>query len=152
TFESGYERLKLATEAFNHITPERIVPVAIEYPISIVVLRSMLGFTPPEWGYITTVRSGIEVSQNAARSIDGRARRRPTTRLRPDGLTFERIKAMVEVACELLNQGAPESDQLTVHRLEKADTKNGPESIRLLSTMGAPYAVLLYERYLGRPF
>ena len=39
-----------------------------------------------------------------------------------------------------------------LHRLDKADTRNGLDSIRHLSGMGVPYAMLLYERFLGRPF
>jgi hypothetical protein len=36
--------------------------------------------------------------------------------------------------------------------LEKADTVRGHETIRDLAQHGAPYPVLLYERFLGRPF
>jgi hypothetical protein len=39
-----------------------------------------------------------------------------------------------------------------IHRLDKVDTKRGIESIRTLAGMGVPYAILLYERFLGRPF
>ena len=39
-----------------------------------------------------------------------------------------------------------------LHRLDKADTRDGVTSIRALSQMGAPYAMLLYERFLCRPF
>ena len=38
-----------------------------------------------------------------------------------------------------------------MHRLNKADSKNGIDSIKNLSRMGVPYAMLLYERFLGRP-
>ncbi len=39
-----------------------------------------------------------------------------------------------------------------IHRLDKADTSAGASSIRTLAQIGAPYAMLLYERLLGRPF
>src|SRR5208337_1040218 len=39
-----------------------------------------------------------------------------------------------------------------IHRLHKADTGSGLASIAPLATMGVPYAMLLYERFLGRPF
>ena len=39
-----------------------------------------------------------------------------------------------------------------LHRLDKADTRSGPESLMNLGRMGVPYAMLLYERFLGRPF
>ncbi len=39
-----------------------------------------------------------------------------------------------------------------IHRLDKADTKSGIGGVQALAGMGAPYAMLLYERFLGRPF
>lgn len=40
----------------------------------------------------------------------------------------------------------------TVHRLNKFDTAEGLTSLRFTAEAHVPYAVLLYERYLGRPF
>jgi hypothetical protein len=51
-----------------------------------------------------------------------------------------------------MKEGAPSVTENKLHRLEKADTKHGQESIKHLATMGAPYPMLLYERFLGRPF
>ncbi len=39
-----------------------------------------------------------------------------------------------------------------LHRLSKFDTQAGLESLRHAASHHAPYAMLLYERYLGRPF
>jgi hypothetical protein len=66
--------------------------------------------------------------------------------------TAERIEALVTVACDLLQKGAPAVDDGKIHRLDKADTKLGAESLRTLAGLGIPYAMLLYERFLGRPF
>jgi len=49
-FDRGYEALKTATKGFSRFEPEVVLPVTLREPISIVVLRTMLGFTPPEWG------------------------------------------------------------------------------------------------------
>jgi hypothetical protein len=38
------------------------------------------------------------------------------------------------------------------NRLKKADAKQSVSSIKNPSRIGAPYAMLLYERFLGRPF
>ena len=152
TFEQGYERLKQATAAFQSITPKAVLPVALQHPISVIVLRTMLGFTPPEWAYITTQRGGAEVNQGFARTLDRRIRMRPDSPLREDGLSFDRLQAMVSVACQLLREGAPATEPDRIHRLAKADTQDGARSLRTLATIGAPYALLLYERFLGRPF
>jgi hypothetical protein len=58
-FEAGYEALKKATNGFVDIGSEIVLATCISSPISIVVLRAMLGFTPPEWAYITTLRTGV---------------------------------------------------------------------------------------------
>jgi hypothetical protein len=151
-FERGYEALKAATEGFSQLDPDEILPVTISEPITIVVLRSMLGFTPPEWGYVTTQRTGVSVTQGFVRSLDRKVRMVPEAELKTNGVTKERLKAMVETACQLLSAGVQDMNKDQLHRLDKADMKYGLKGIRNLAGMGAPYAMLLYERFLGRPF
>ena len=151
-FERGYEALKAATGGFSMFDPDKVYPMTVSEPISIVVLRSMLGFTPPEWGYVTTQRTGVQVTQGFIRSLDRKVRMAPEMELKTNGVTKERLEAMVQTACHLLSAGAPEVDIDQLHRLNKADTKQGVSSIKNLSRIGAPYAMLLYERLLGRPF
>jgi hypothetical protein len=152
TFERGYEALKLATEGFAHIEADRVWPVVSTLPISVVVLRSILGFSPPEWAYVTKQRTGVQIDQGDARALDRKARMSPETALLLKGAALGRIRALVESACAMLNEGAPRVDEDRIHRLDKADTATGPTAIRRLSSMGVPYAMLLYERFLGRPF
>ena len=57
-----------------------------------------------------------------------------------------------QTACQLLVEGAPQVEDHQLHRLHKADTTRGLDSVRGISGMGVPYAMLLYERFLGRPF
>lgn len=59
---------------------------------------------------------------------------------------------MVAVAIRYIIQGAPAAAADTVHRLAKVDTVSGIDSLRHVAAHHAPYAMLLYERYLGRPF
>ncbi len=151
-FERGYESLKVATAGFSQLDPEKVFRVTVSEPISIVVLRSMLGFTPPEWGYVTTQRTGVSVTQGFVRSLDRKVRMNPEMELNTNGVTKERLKAMVQTACQLLASGVPEVDENQLHRLDKADTRNGIDSIKNLAGIGVPYAMLLYERFLGRPF
>jgi hypothetical protein len=144
--------LKTATKGFLQLEPAKVLPVMLADPISIVVLRTMLGFTPPEWGYVTTQLTGVSVTQGFARSLDRRVRMSPEAPLNFSSITKERLKALAETACLLLSEGAPQVDDDQLHRLNKADTKRGLESIRNIAGMGVPYAMLLYERFLGRPF
>ncbi|RJQ69214.1 MAG: hypothetical protein C4519_21890 [Desulfobacteraceae bacterium] len=151
-FERGYEVLKIATKGFSKLEPAKVLNVSIAEPISIVVLRTMLGFTPPEWGYITTQRTGVTVNQGFIRSLDRKIRMSPETPLNANGVTKQRLEAMVETACDLLSEGSQKVLENLLHRLNKADTIHGLESIRNIAGMGVPYAMLLYERFLGRPF
>jgi len=152
-FERGYETLKRATNGFRDLNPGAAIKAVYEAPVSLIVLRTILGFTPPEWAYVTTQRSGVEVDQGAARSIDRKARVTPETPMRQSGgLTDQRIAALVQTACELLTEGCPEVPDGVIHRLQKADTTLGIRSTQPLADLGVPYAMLLYERFLGRPF
>jgi hypothetical protein len=117
-----------------------------------IVLRSMLGFTPPEWAYLAAQKVGPELNQGFARTLDRRVRLFPLKPLKPSEEQLRRIKAMVEIACELLNQGCPNVRGDQLHRLNKADTVGGLPALRNLAIIGTPYAMMLYERFLGRPF
>jgi hypothetical protein len=151
-FERGYEALKSATKGFSELEPTKVLRTTLAEPISIVVLRTMLGFTPPEWGYVTTQRTGVNVAQGFVRTLDRKIRMSPEAPLNANGVTKERLKALVETACLLLAEGVPRVEVDQLHRLNKADTKLGLDSVRSIASMGVPYAMLLYERFLGRPF
>ena len=56
----------------------------------------MLGFTPPEWGYVTTQKTGVSVTQGFVRSLDRKVRMEPETRLNASGIKGERLKAMIK--------------------------------------------------------
>ncbi|MBF0154241.1 MAG: hypothetical protein HQL63_08940 [Magnetococcales bacterium] len=152
-FAQGYEAIKRATGGFRQISPEILLEVVQQTPVSFIVLRAILGFTPPEWAYVAIQRTGIDVSQGAIRTLDRKIRMEPLTALKlGNSLTSQRLRALVETACLLLREGAPSVVEGTMHRLEQADTRNGLASIQPLADMGVPYAMLLYERFLGRPF
>ena len=151
-FERGYEALKAMTRGFSRLEPANVLALILKEPISLVVLRTMLGFTPPEWSYLTSQRTGVEVNQGFVRFLDRKVRMAPETPISAKGVTKERLEALVDTACHLLSQRIPKVEADQLHRLDKADTKNGIESIQNLAGMGVPYAMLLYERFLGRPF
>lgn len=151
-FEQGYEALKRVTQGFRKLVPDVLAGTVCQVPITFVVLRAMLGFTPPEWAYVTTQRTGVQVPQGAARTLDRTVRMKPSTPLRSSGgVTTQRIRAMVETACQLLSEGATEAPGV-LHRLDKADTKHGLSTLQPIADLGLPYAMVLYERFLGRPF
>jgi hypothetical protein len=60
TFEQGYQVLKKATAEFTIFTIDIVLPAVLQTPIALLVLRAMLGFTPPEWAYMATRRMGVK--------------------------------------------------------------------------------------------
>lgn len=154
TFEKGYQTLKRHTDAFAKLTPEKVLAAVREAPIAFIVFRCILGFSPPEWAYVTTEMTGVEVDQGAARSIDRRMRMKPLLPMNEsaNGVTAQRIRAMIEAGVRTVEQGPGIVPPGIVHRLDKADTAQGTSSVQSIADLGAPYPVLLYERFLGRPY
>jgi hypothetical protein len=151
-FERGYEALKQATSGFSDISSGAVIRVAREVPVAFIVLRSILGFSPPEWAYVASQRFDTRVDQGFVRSLDRKIRLAPLTPLKDGVINSDRVKAFVKTACQLLTENAPIVEADKIHRLDKADTKTGANGIRALAGLGVPYAMLLYERFLGRPF
>ena len=152
TFETGYEAVKQVTQNFRNFDPESIRAALLETPMIFIVLRAMLGFTPPEWAYMSSSHTGVSITQGHARTLDRNIRLAPLMPLSCKGDALARLDALVRTACSLLQGGTPDSDPEKLHRLDKADTKYGLTGLQNLAGMGVPYAMLLYERFLGRPF
>jgi len=151
-FEQGYETLKQVTKNFRVISPDLIFKSMIKKPVVVIVLRSMLGFTPPEWAYVANQKYDSSIDQGFIRGIDRKIRIAPLQDLKITSTVEIKLRILIKVACELLSEKSPIVPEALIHRLDKADTKNGLSSIKNLANIGAPYAMLLYERFLGRPF
>lgn len=153
-FDEAYEALKRGTGGFRDFTPRAVARIVLRRPICLIVLRCVLGFTPPEWAYYASRHTGFEVSQGAARALDRAIRMNPDVPVpRTSLVKRRRIEVLVESACHLLDYGsAGEGDGSLIHRLDKVDTTAGLQSVAAASDLGVPYSALLYERLLGRPF
>ena len=153
TFERGYRELRRRTDSFAALTPENVLAAVREVPIAFIVFRRILGLSPPEWAYVTTERTGVAVDQGAARSIDRKFRMGPLDPANEGtGVTAARVRAMIDAGVGMILQGAGIAAPGIVRRLDKADTAEGRVSLQSIADLGAPYPVLLYERFLGRPF
>ena len=156
-FRDAYEILKKSTTAFSQFTPEVVRQAVTENSRVLGVVRAILGMTPGEWAELARTDLGSDVGQNAAREIDRNCRADPlflqrALRTGRRSITLARIEALITVAVKYLMEGAPPGAEGIVHRLDKFDTRTGLESIRYAAGEDVPYAVLLYERHLGRPF
>ena len=114
-FEGGYEQLKRITGGFRSLDCDQVLGVVRQTPIALIVLRAMLGFTPSEWADAATAKTGVEVTQGAARTIDRNIRIAPTNPLRADGVTWKRVQALVVSACDLLTHGPEPVEEGFIH-------------------------------------
>ncbi|MDA8220049.1 MAG: hypothetical protein M0Z94_20800 [Dehalococcoidales bacterium] len=155
-FEEAYEVLKRHTSAFTALTESKVRAALREDSLALIVLRSILGMSPPEWAELARSEGASDVDTGAARNLEAQCRKRPTYLAqlfsRGNGKTLERVNALVSVAVKYIVRGAPARSSETVHRLDKADTVHGLKSVEYVASQRVPYAMLLYERYLGRPF
>ena len=99
TFEAGYETLKRATGNFQVVTPETVTTAVHDMPVVLLVLRCMLGFTPPEWATYATSHTGVEITQGAARTIDRAIRTRPESALLGRGEVTNRRASTQKTSC-----------------------------------------------------
>ena len=152
-FNEAYETLKRETRGFRDLREDTVWATLQADSLALVVLRAILGMTPPEWAALASLETGVVVPQNAARSFDQRARTQPDFVANARGVqTIARLRALVRVACAALTAGAPAAEPDTIHRLDKVDTAQGLPSVQRAADLHVPYAMLLYERFLGRPF
>ena len=171
-FRTAYEVLKRHTRAFTHFTEEEIRQALLENSRTLCILRAILGMTPPEWAELARTECDSDITQGAARSLDkacryhvdhlmnmesryqGRLKRykekggKPIER--PKGL--RRMDDLIKVAIHHIRLGVTKDTEDVIHRLAKFDTRKGLESLQYSARENVPYAVLLYERFLGRPF
>jgi hypothetical protein len=152
TFEEAYEALKRATKGMANLDPRIVLGVVKAFPVSLCVVRAMLGFTPPEWAYVAAQHTGVEIDQGYVRSLDRRVRMQPLGPMKFTPAMEERVGALIAAACELLKNGCPKTESENIHRLYKADTLDGQASLESAVKLGLPYPMVLYERFLGRPF
>jgi len=151
-FEAGYEAIKSVTEGFTNFNAISVSRAVVERPMIFIVLRTILGFTPPEWAYMASRYFKTAISQEQARNLDRKIRLAPSSPLKLSGEALNRLQTMVKAACLLLDKGVPAKQPDQLHRLDKADTGHGLIGLQNLANLGVPYAMLLYERFLGRPF
>lgn len=171
-FRTAYEVLKRHTLAFTNFTEQAVREALFENCRTLGVLRSILGMTPPEWAELARLECDSDITQGAARTLDRNCREasdfvsamesRYQTRFgryQEDGgkpiersKSLKRIDDLVKIAIQYITLGVPKDTDGVIHRLAKFDTQKGLASLQYAAKENVPYAVLLYERYLGRPF
>src|SRR5262245_46110869 len=75
-FQHAYELLKRHTSAFSNFTEATVWVALEENALAFVVLRTILGMTPPEWAELARTERAVNVPQGAARDLDVACHRR----------------------------------------------------------------------------
>ncbi|GGK16624.1 hypothetical protein GCM10010124_06570 [Pilimelia terevasa] len=155
-FRAGYEALRKHTDGFKVLDVDRCWSALRQNAIAGIVLRTIVGVTPPEWQDLAKEETDAQFPNNWARGLDKSMKTNPNyfgTRGGSSELTVGRVTSLLQAACNALVEGAVDMTQDgMIHRLDKIDTREGLDSVRYVSQNHIPYGVLLYERYLGRPF
>lgn len=155
TFQAAYEQLRINTNGFATLTVDRVWDALRAHAMAWIVLRSILGLSPPEWQDIANELDIETIPNGWARKVDGECKVDVTYFTAGAGrtdLNQRRATVLIQAAVEAITEGAGEAPEGLVHRLEKIDTKEGLGSLTYVAQHHIPYSVLLYERYLGRPF
>lgn len=155
TFQEGYEALRINTNGFDSLTVERVWDAFRAHAASWLVLRSILGVSPPEWQDLAGELEQEALPNGWARGIDFKCKTEPRFFTEGSGrtdLNVRRATVMLRAAVDAITEGAGRAPEGLLHRLEKVDTRDGLASLRFVAQHDVPYSVLLYERYLGRPF
>lgn len=150
-FHAAFDALHACTGNFASLDRAAIVKAIEAEPLVFVVLRCVVGLSPPELADLACERLDAGITQGFARLQDQRAKDRLPI-LKSSALSRQRIQALVEAACIAIEEGCGDEHDLTVHRLDKVDTRGGLETVRTCAEEGVPYPELLFERMLGRPF
>lgn len=156
-FQEAYESLKGATSGFSVVSRSTFLDALQEDGLSLIVLRTILGLAPREWSSLAKGSVGVEVDQNFARNLEHKVKQdknyfRGALSSARASARRDRVLAMVDVAVQYLAEPRIVKSADTIHRLDKVDTAEGLASLRTSAEIHVPYAMVLYERYLGRPF
>lgn len=151
-FRRAYDDLRMATLNFKALDRHVVREAVEQNGLILVVLRCIVGLSPPELADMASELSGETVSQSFARSEDQNARRGEMLLAKGSDTKKKRIVAMIDAACSAIEKGPENPSPLLIHRLHKVDTEQGLASVQHAASNGVEYSALLYERMLGRPF
>ena len=153
-FERAYTDLARATDNFGNLEKSTARQLARQNGLILVVLRCMVGLSPPELADLASESEGVTIDQGFARAQDMKAKDGADLFSRARPPTIQRLDALINAACDAITSGPGSTVQadVVIHRLNKIDTAEGLSSLQRVLREGVPYPALLYERMLGRPF
>jgi hypothetical protein len=147
-FRKAYELAAQHTAAFTSVSVDSLIQAMIECPPTLTVFRTIAGYRVQELAYVLEYKLKNRVTEAAIKGIES-ARRSPTPRQREQSPFI--AQALFSAVEGTLLPRASGTDGF-IDRHDKFDTKHGWSDAARAAQAGVPYATVLYERYLGRPF
>ena len=145
-FREAYRAALASTDGFKRVTPDDLVSSLQESPETLLVLRSIVGYTANELSIaireVAEEQDGAKVTGARLKTIEGGARPSPTE-AQAISATIHRL-----VSRQLWGE-APQGFQT---KLAKPDTERGWETVREFADRGAPYEIYLHQRHFGGAF
>jgi hypothetical protein len=160
-FNAGYEALRVETSNFTALGVDRLWNALKSNARSLLVLRAIIGVSPPEWVDIAKEELQdyedllSDVDQGSARDVEYSVKNDSvffTSRSGSGEKTVSRVTSLLHAAKIVLSRGPEQTEAHLINRLDKFDTRGGLDTIHHAAMHDVPYSVLLYERYLGRPY
>lgn len=147
-FQRAYAFAANATANLSNVTAEAIAQTVAECPSALTVFRIIAGYRVQELAYALEFKLQTRVTASTIKKIES-----------SDGPLTARQREQIEMIGKALFAAVegtllprPQDIQGFVDRHDKFDTKHGWADVARSARSGVPYATVLYERYLGRPF
>jgi hypothetical protein len=164
-FQRGYDALRGHIGVAAELSGAALVGAVQKEPRAWLVLRSIVGMSPGEAGYLAMEEAAargeapLHIDQTDLREIDVKARKGETLlfETQPSGSKQRRfdelLRRIVPLLADVISRDVPVVAEDKVHRLDKFDTSGGQTTLqRAFKTGTVPYSELLYERMLGRRY
>lgn len=146
-FFHAYNLAKTVTINFTKHSVEDIVKTITEYPITMLVFRTITGLTKQEFAYSTELLSeNLGISAVSSAKIDSMEQRNSHVSSKQAFLIANTISSIMNGSLF----GNPPGDVET--KQHKPDTLNGWDSVASVAEHGVPYHVFLHQRHYGGAF
>jgi hypothetical protein len=148
SFMEAFRAACAATGDFSNVTPETIAEAICQHSSALVVFRTIAGYRTQELAYALQLKLGVIIGEQALKKMELEGK--------PATLRQRKHVASIAQALHAAVEGSllprPGGANGFVDRQSKFDTKRGWQDVPTFAKHGVPYATVLYERYLGRPF
>jgi hypothetical protein len=147
-FQNAYDFAANATADFSRVDSGIIAQTICDCPAALTVYRVVAGYRVQELAYVLEYKFKTKVSESPIRTIESSG-----------GALSKKQHEQIKVIAQALSSAVegtllpkPGDIKGFIDRRDKFDTKHGWADVANCARNNIPYATVLYERYLGRPF